>query len=185
MIDTNMDTGENQADRNSNQGSSNKDSRQEESQKDVRTKRYPVRRTDAPIRDMFDRFFDDRSWLEPLPRMLSRLDRSFFPRVDVSETDNEVKVVADVPGVDPENLEIEVRENRVRISGTSEREQESGKDERPYRYERSYGSFQREFALPSEVEEENVKARYKEGVLTIILPKTQSARRKKIAIERE
>ncbi len=151
---------------------------------------YPTRWGDTPLRDMFDRFLDDRTWMEPLdffrpPRMLGRFDRSFFPRVDMSETSTEVKVVADVPGVDPDNIEIDVRDNRMRLSGKTERERESKDDEKPYRYERTYGSFQREFSLPAKVKEDQIKAFCKDGVLTVTLPKLEEEKRKKINIEKQ
>ena len=149
------------------------------------SRRYPSRWGDTPLRDVFDRFIDDRPWLEPFPRMLGRFDRAFFPRVDVSETPREIKVVADIPGVDPDNLEIDVHDNRLRISGKTEKEYESKDNERPYRYERTYGSFQREFTLPARVSEESVRAACKDGVLTITMQKAEEEKKRKIAIERQ
>jgi HSP20 family protein len=145
---------------------------------------------DRSPRDLFSRFFDDDTWLEPfgsfrIPRLLRRIDYRLFPRVDVSETDKEVKVVADVPGVDPENINIDVRDNRITISGRTEREMETDKSAKPYRYERSYGEFRREFVLPSYVKEDQVKATYKDGVLTVTLPKVEGEKRNKIKIEKQ
>jgi HSP20 family protein len=101
----------------------------------------------------------------------------------VSETDTLVKVVADVPGVDPDDLDVEVEGTVMTIRGKTQREM--GEGERPYRYERTYGEFMREFTLPSEVNKEEVKAVYKNGLLTVTLPKTESSRRGKIQIERK
>ncbi|HET8575194.1 MAG TPA: Hsp20/alpha crystallin family protein [Candidatus Paceibacterota bacterium] len=146
----------------------------------------PERSGGSSFRGALDRFFDDG--FEPLefwrnPRGLAaQVSRSMMPRVDVSETDMEVKVVADVPGVDPDDIEIEVHENRMTISGSTEKEMHS--DEKPYRYERSYGSFRREFTLPAKVEEEGIRATCKDGVLTIMLPKAEEEKKKKIRIER-
>lgn len=145
-------------------------------------------RQEEPARDFFNRLLEDDFLPESFnlfrtPRLLSRLGRQWFPRVDVSETDKEVKVVADIPGVDPNNIEIEVRDNRIRISGTTQRENRS--DERPYRYERLYGEFRREFMLPTRVKEDEVKAVYRDGVLTITIPKAEGEQRKKINIEKQ
>lgn len=154
-----------------------------------RQERLPARRIeDGFPREFLSRFFDDELWPEPLDlwrssRMATILGKRLFPRVDVSETDTEVKVVADVPGIDPDNIDLDVKENRMILSGTSEREITS--NERPYRYERSYGAFRREFMLPSKVEENKVKAVYKDGVLTVTIPKIEREKRKKIPIERD
>jgi Molecular chaperone (small heat shock protein) len=107
-----------------------------------------------------------------------------FPRVDILETDKEVRVVADIPGVDPDAVDIEVRDNWMKISGQVDRESETGDGEQPYRYERYTGEFRREFALPVSVKEEEVSAEYKEGVLTVTLPKAEEQKRKKIIIKR-
>lgn len=152
--------------------------------------RYPAW-TDRPlrdVRDVFDRVFDERAWLEPLeflraPRLLSRFDKVFFPRIDISETDTEVTVVADVPGVNPDDIDIDVREHRMSIRGKIEREAETG-DRKPYSYERTYGSFRREFNLPARVKEDQVKAVYKDGTLTVTLQKVEEEKRKRIPIEK-
>lgn len=153
------------------------------------TSRYPLQWGDTPLRDVIDRFFDDRVWMEPFdllrtPRVLNRFDRAFFPRVDVSETDRDIKVVADVPGIDPNAITVDVRGNRVSLSAEVDRTYESAEGERPYRYERTYGSFHRDITLPTEVKEDEVRAICKDGMLTITLPKVEEEQRKKITIER-
>lgn len=162
-----------------------------ERDRDKGRERHPASWTDRPlrdVRDVFDRVFDERAWLEPLeflraPRFLSRFDRVFFPRIDVSETDTEVIVVADVPGVDPNDIDIDVREHRMSISGKIKREAET-KERKPYSYERTYGSFRREFNLPARVREDQVKAVYKDGTLTVTMQKVEEERRKRIPIEK-
>jgi HSP20 family protein len=146
---------------------------------------YPTQPADVATRDIFDRFFDERTRLDSLPRILGRFDRAFFPRMDITETDTEVKAVADMPGVDPENIGIDVWEDRMRITGKSEREYESEGSERPYQYERTYGAFRREITLPAHIKEDAVKAAYKDGVLTVVMPKVEEERRKKVAIEKK
>lgn len=148
-------------------------------------------KSDRPIRDVrdvFERMLDERMWLEPLeflraPRLLSRFDRVFFPRIDVSETDTEVKVVADVPGIDPDDIDIDVRDNRMSISGKTERESDS-ENRKPFTYERTYGSFRREFNLPARVKEDHIKAVCKDGILTVTMLKVEEEKRKKIPIEK-
>lgn len=151
----------------------------EKSEPEEEKDKAPARWEDS-ARDFFSRVFDE-DWLEPFGWRQRR--GRLFPRVDVSETEDEVKVVADMPGIDLEDVEIDIRENRMRISGRTERER--GSDERPFRFERSHGEFRREFLLPARVQEGAAKAIYKDGVLTITIPKAEDERRSKIKIERE
>jgi HSP20 family protein len=143
-------------------------------------KKELTKRDDFPFSDPLDIF--DRKGLGIISR---RGGWAYaFPRVDISENDKEIRVVADIPGVNPDNVDIEVRENWMKISGKVERESESGDDEQPYRYERYMGEFRREFALPVSVKEDQVNAEYKEGVLTITMPKAEEQKRSRIAIKR-
>jgi len=148
----------------------------------------PQRREDGSLRDLFNRFIEEDLFVQPFDftrnaRLASLFNKQFMPRIDISETDTQVKVVADVPGVRPEDLDIEIEGNRMTLRGKTERQ--NTENERPYRYERTYGEFMREFMLPSEVKKEEVKAVYKDGILTVTLPKTESSRRGKIEIERQ
>ncbi|BAU23945.1 heat shock protein Hsp20 [Caldimicrobium thiodismutans] len=106
------------------------------------------------------------------------------PAVDVSETDDEVIVKADLPGVKPEEIEINLVDNVLTIKGEKKREAEE-KKENYYRVERYYGSFMRAIQLPSEVDVEKVKAQYKDGVLKVTLPKKPEAKKKLIKVEVE
>lgn len=142
----------------------------------------------TPIRDSLDRFFDDDSLWDPsqffrAPRF-GGFGRRLFPQVDVRETDTMVRVVADVPGVEPENINVEVIGNRMTISGYVERGNVA-EDEKSYRNERLYGEFRREFTLPARVKEQEIKAVHKGGVLTITMPKKDDEIRKRVPIERE
>jgi HSP20 family protein len=142
----------------------------------------------TPIRDSVDRFFDDESLWDPMqffrsPRF-GGFGRRMFPQVDVRETDTTVRVVADVPGVDPENINVDVIGNRMTISGYLERG-DTEEDEKSYRNERLYGEFRREFTLPARVKEQEIKAVHKGGVLTITMPKKDDEIRKRVPIERE
>jgi HSP20 family protein len=111
---------------------------------------------------------------------------SVFPKVDVSETDDEIRVVANIPGIDPENLNIEVGDDYLSLSGKIEKEV---KDEdargKVYRYERERGEFRREFALPARVKSDSISAKAKNGVLTITLPKSEQEKKHKVKVEIE
>jgi len=100
-----------------------------------------------------------------------------WPRVDISETDDNIQITADLPGVDKDDVEISIRDNTITIRGEKKQEEEE-KGEGFYKIERSYGTFQRSFYLPSEIEEDKVEASFKDGVLKITLPKTEAAKAK-------
>ena len=142
---------------------------------------------------LIDRFFDDSLW-DPFSTLSTSLmnNRNFgralssFPKVDVTETDNEIKVIANVPGIDPNKIEIEVGDDYLSLSGTIEKEvSDKDKNGKVYRVEREFGEFRREFSLPSRVNKDNIVARSKNGVLTITLPKSEEERKKKVKIEAE
>jgi len=108
----------------------------------------------------------------------------WIPAVDVSETDNEIIVKVDVPGVKPEDMEISLSDNVLIIKGEKKKEEEE-KKENFYRMERYYGSFMRSIQLPCEIEEDKISATYKNGVLKIILPKKPEEKKKVIKINVE
>ncbi len=107
---------------------------------------------------------------------------SWSPSVDVFETEESIVVKAEVPGVDPKEIELSLENNVLTLKGDRRFEKET-KDENYHRIERSYGGFSRSFSIPALVEEAAIKADYKEGVLTIVLPKTEKARPKQIQID--
>jgi HSP20 family protein len=133
------------------------------------------------LRNQINRVFDDywgESWLAPREAFAG-----FWPQVDVTETDKEVKVCAEIPGVDAKDIDVSVENGMLTIKGEKKYEQEE-KEKGQYRMERSYGSFERAISLPTEVDESKAKAEFKRGVLRLTLPKrpgTQS-RRKKIPV---
>jgi len=98
-----------------------------------------------------------------------------WPQVDMDETDEAIRVTAELPGVDKDSIDVAVTDDRVTIRGEKNQEEER-KGRGYYKLERSYGAFQRSFYLPCEVETDQVEASFKNGVLTIRLPKTASAR---------
>lgn len=107
--------------------------------------------------------------------------RPHVAHIDVIDRDHEIVVKAEVAGVDKDKLDIQVHGNQVYISGF--KEDETKKDEGKYIYrERRYGEFSRTIQLPVEVDANNGKADYKNGVLELTLPKAESARRHKITV---
>ncbi|MFC1808757.1 Hsp20/alpha crystallin family protein [Candidatus Omnitrophota bacterium] len=98
---------------------------------------------------------------------------SFFePDIDIQEHDNKYVIAVDVPGLEKENIRVTVKDNYLTIEGERKLEtQEQSEDERFFRMERSFGSFQRTIPLPGQVDETALTAEYKKGVLTITLPK--------------
>jgi len=102
----------------------------------------------------------------------------FLPRVDVSETGKEVRITADLPGLDEKDVEVTVTNNMLTIKGEKKVEKEEGDY---YHSERSYGYFDRTIALPQGIDADNAKAKFKKGVLKVTIPKkpeAQSSRRK-------
>jgi len=103
------------------------------------------------------------------------------PAVDIFENEHELVVKADLPDVKPEELDIRVENNILTIRG--ERKFEKKVDEKNYlRVERSYGSFARSFSLANTVNSEAIKADYKDGVLTLTIPKREEAKPKQIKV---
>jgi HSP20 family protein len=106
---------------------------------------------------------------------------SWAPAVDIFETEHELVVKADVPDVDPKDLDIRVENNILTIRG--ERKFEKKVDENNYlRVERAYGSFARSFTLANTVNAEAIKADYQNGVLTLSIPKREEAKPKQIKV---
>jgi HSP20 family protein len=135
--------------------------------------------------DDFDSFFDDfltRRW----PRLFdwnvpSRFERVGFPRVDVIDHDNEIEVQAELPGVKKEDLEVSIHNQTITIRATTKEEKkEEGKY---FRREIRRGEFQRTLSLPDNVDSDNAKAAFADGILKITLPKTEKSKRKNIEIK--
>jgi len=105
----------------------------------------------------------------------------FLPDLDVSETEDEIVVKADLPGIDEKDLRVTYSGNQLHIKGERKAEKEE-KGKNFHTVERSSGNFERMIALPVEVEAEKVKAKYKKGVLEIHLPKKAESKAKAIPI---
>lgn len=124
---------------------------------------------------VFDSFF--RSVDEP-----GLLNASWTPAVDVAEEDNDYIVKVELPGVSKDDVKITLESNILTVRGEKKAEKEI--DEKNYhRTERSYGSFQRSFALPTTVKNDNIGAEYKDGILSITLPKAEEVKPKQIEVK--
>jgi len=125
---------------------------------------------------LFDRFFE--AW----PFKLPAEGREWAPVVDVSETAKDILVKAEIPGMDPKEIDVSVQGDVLTLRGEREKEQEE-RGENFHRVERRYGAFSRSIRLPAEVDVGKVNANYKDGVLKINLPKTKGAAVKKIEVK--
>ena len=106
---------------------------------------------------------------------------TWAPAVDIYETENELVIKADLPDVNEHDLDVRVENNMLTITGERKFE-EKVKEENYLRVERSYGSFSRSFSLPNTVNTEAIKAEYKNGVLTVELPKRAEAKPKQVKL---
>jgi HSP20 family protein len=138
------------------------------------------------LRDEMDALFDDFSRGFDIEPFEGRYGRSFSPHIDVSETDKEIKVSAELPGMDDKDIEVNLNKDSLTIKGEKKEEKEDkGKD---YDHvEREYGSFSRTIPLPDEIESDKAEANFKKGVLTVKIPKSTRAieSKKKIEIKAE
>jgi len=107
---------------------------------------------------------------------------AWLPSVDVFEDKESLKIVAELPGLKPEDVKITLENSTLTLRGEKKQVAEE-KTERVHRYERSYGSFERSFSLPNTVDVEKVEAGFENGVLTITLPKAEKAKPREIAVK--
>jgi len=107
---------------------------------------------------------------------------AWMPAVDIFEEPEHLRIVAEIPGVKPENVKISVEDNVLTLSGTKEQVAEE-KAEKVHRYERAYGTFERSFTLPTSVDANAIKASYTNGVLTCLIPKLEKAKARQIKID--
>lgn len=124
--------------------------------------------------DMFDRFWSGA--LEPMQF------GKWTPAVDISETGESVLVQAEVPGLEPAEIDVSLEGNVLTIRG-EKKDQREEKGENFHRVERQYGTFIRSIQLPTEVVADQVTASFKNGVLEVRLPKSEEAKPKRVAID--
>jgi len=107
--------------------------------------------------------------------------QSWTPSVDVIETDDAIKLKAELAGMDPDDIGIELQDNVLTVTGERKFEEEV-KEDKYYRIERRYGGFSRSIALPQTADEEKIEANYQNGVLEVVIPKAEIAKPKKISV---
>jgi len=132
-----------------------------------------------PIRSLVrdDRFFDDFFNTD-----FSPVERGFDPEIDVKENEKEFVIQAELAGLDKKDFSVKVENNMLTISGEKKQENEA-KDDSFYRVERRYGAFKRSFRLTDSVAAEKIKADYRNGILTVTIPKVEKAKPKEIAVD--
>jgi len=140
----------------------------------------PFRDFERMRRDM-DRFWD--SFFKGGVRRTDE-DSEWLPSLDVAETKDEIVVKAEVPGMDPKDIDISLSDGLLTIKGEKKQEREE-KEEDYHLVERSYGTFTRSIRLPNEVRRDKISASYKNGVLKVTLPKSEEAKQKEIKIKVE
>jgi len=131
------------------------------------------------MQDRMNRMFDDagRGWRTDEPSSTT----TWSPAVDIYETENEITVHAELPGVERKDIGLNLEKNVLTLKGERRFEKET-KQENYHRIERAYGGFSRSFSIPAIVDEERIRAEYKDGILKISLPKKEQVKPKQIQI---
>jgi HSP20 family protein len=142
----------------------------------------PLARFRNEMDNLFERFFGE-TWgpglLESLPARMG-----FGPRIDLAESENEITMRAELPGVDPNDVNVEVMGNTLTIRGEKKQQKEEKRENYHY-VERQYGTFNRRVELPSSVDPNRVNAAFKNGLLTITMAKRPDAKAKRITVKPE
>lgn len=132
------------------------------------------------LRDRMNRLFED---LVTSPRFEDTeiMQSTWSPAVDIYETENELVLTAELPGIDEKDVEIKIEDNTLSIKGERKFEKET-KEENYHRIERAYGSFFRSFSLPHYVDQEKISAEFENGLLKIHMPKKAEVKPRKVKI---
>lgn len=132
------------------------------------------------LRDRMNRLFED---LVSSPKFEESdiIQSTWSPAVDIYETENELVLTAELPGVDEKDVEIKVEDNTLSLRGERKFEKET-REENYHRIERAYGSFYRSFSLPNYVDQEKISAEYENGLLKVRMPKKPEVKPRKVKI---
>ena len=133
----------------------------------------------SSAQNQFDRFL--REAFSPVFGAGEASTRTWAPPVDIYENGDNLVLKAELPGINPDDVEIRVEDNTLYLKGERKFEKEV-KEQNYHRVERSYGTFTRTFSLPNSVDADKVAANYKDGVLTLTMPKKEEAKPKTIKI---
>ena len=129
----------------------------------------------------------DRTFRGLFPRTLTHGDlyeTDWMPRVDISETDDDLVISAEIPGMKKKDLNVSIEKGVLTLKGERKHEEEE-KEKNYHRMERSHGSFQRSFRIPPSVDTNKVHASYKDGVLKVTLTKLEETKPKEIPVHTE
>jgi HSP20 family protein len=141
----------------------------------------PIRREDSdltvfnPVQQEINRVFDDFFSGFQWPMLVGGGKNVFEPSLDLTETEKELKITVELPGMDEKDIDLSLSQNTLTIKG-EKREEKEDRTHGFYRVERSYGAFQRTIPVPCEIDSDKVEATFKKGVLSISLPKTEQER---------
>jgi HSP20 family protein len=140
----------------------------------------PFREMSA-LQERMNRLFSDVRAQAPV-RGEEIVQGAWIPAADIFETNEAIVLKAELPGITAQDISVEVKDNTLTLKGEKKFEKEV-KEENYHRVERSYGSFQRAFTLPGTIHQEKVKAKFKDGILEITLPKVEEAKPKQVKVE--
>lgn len=140
--------------------------------------RWDPFRTRTTLQEEFNRMFEDG--FDRANRDASALT-AWAPAVDIFETEQELVLQADLPDLEEKDIDVRVENNMLTLSGERKYEKHA-KEDNYLRVERAYGSFSRSFSLPNTVSTEAIKAEYKNGVLTVKIPKREESKPKQIKV---
>lgn len=141
--------------------------------------RWDPYRTLTSLQDEVNRLFEGSSWGRT-SREASTLT-AWAPAVDIFENEKELVLKADLPDLEEKDIDVRIESNMLTLSGERKYEKDV-KEDNYLRVERAYGAFSRSFSLPNTVNTEGIKAEYKNGVLTVRLPKREEARPKQVKV---
>lgn len=131
------------------------------------------------IREKMNRLFEDA--VSSRGEEKDMISSTWSPSVDIYETEQELVLSAEVPGIDEKDIEIKLEDNTLTLRGERNFEKET-KEENYHRIERAYGSFFRSFSLPHYIDQDSIKAEHKNGVLKILMPKKAELKPRKVKI---
>jgi HSP20 family protein len=132
------------------------------------------------LQDRMNRLFDD-SMRGMRPGEEGLASAIWSPAVDIYETENEVILKAELPEINQKDIEIQVENNTLILRGERKFEKEA-KRENFHRIERAYGNFSRSFTLPNTIDQERIRADYKDGILKVMMPKREEIKPKQIKV---
>jgi len=131
------------------------------------------------LREKMNRLFEDAVVGQREEKDL--VSSTWSPSVDIFETENEIVLTAELPGIEDKDIEIKLDDNTLTLKGERQLEKET-QEENYHRIERSYGSFYRSFTLPNYVDQDKIKAEHEHGVLKVFIPKKLESKPRSVKV---